>query len=212
MPLSLVGRDSSERFYAAQVARFGGPVLVLGSADGALAFGIAAKGHAVVGVEPSDFLMAEAEARRADTPAASKVELIRTDLRSLRLDRRFKVVLAPKGSLALQPGIDALDAVLETVARHLDQEGGFVFEVTGLSGPASVEGPGGRSLFTAHLRERKGAQAIRRVRRQTLTAVDLESALAASGLEARERYGDFDGRPWDERDDRQIVIAGLKEA
>lgn len=210
MPLSLVGRDSESSFYAAQVARFGGPVLVLGSADGALAFTLAGRGPKVVGVEPSDFLMAEAEARRAEAPPNAQVELIRGDLRSLRLDRRFNLVVAPKGALAMQPGVDALDAVLETVARHLEAEGGFVFEVGGLSGSSSVEGPAGRSLFTAHLRERKGASAIRRVRRQTMTALELESALGASGLEARERYGDFDGRPWDDTDDRQIVVAGLK--
>lgn len=209
MPLSLVGKDSAEHFYAAQVARFGGPVLVLGSADGTLAFSIANKGQRVVGVEPSEFLMAEAETRKQEHPQA-KVELIRSDLRSLRLEQKFKAVLAPKSSLALQPGTDAIDAVLETVARHLEREGGFVFEVTGLAGHSSVEGPAGRSLFTAHLRERKGGQAIRRVRRQTLTAGELEAALGASGLEAREKYGDFDGRPWDEGDDRQVVIAGLK--
>jgi SAM-dependent methyltransferase len=210
MPLSLVGRDSSEHFYGTTVARFGGPVLVLGSADGALAFSLAAKGHRVVGVEPSDFLMAEAEARRAEEPSAD-VRLIKSDLRSLRLDQKFKTVVAPKNALAVQPGVDALDAVLETVARHLEKEGGFVFEVSGLLGNSSIEGPAGRSLFTAHLRERKGASAIRRVRRQTLTAAELEGALSASGLEARERYGDFDGRPWDDGDDRQVVVAGLRE-
>ncbi len=209
MPLSLVGRDSSEHFYAAQVARFGGPVLVLGSADGTLAFAIAAKTRGVVGVEPSSFLMAEAESKRPSHPTAS-VELIHSDLRSVRLDRRFKVVIAPKSSLALQPGIEALDAVLETVTRHLEKEGAFVFEVTGLSGSSSIEGPHGRSLFTAHLRGRKGAPSIRRVRRQTLTAAELETALAASGLEAHERYGDFDGRPYDEGQDRQVVVAALK--
>lgn len=209
MPLSLVGRDSSQAFYAAQVARFGGPVLVLGSADGALAFALAPKARAVVGVEPSSFLMAEAESKKAAEPTAP-VELIRSDLRSVRLDRLFRVVIAPKSALALQPGVDALDAVLETVTRHLEKEGAFVFEVTGLSGTSSIEGPNGRSLFTAHLRERKGAASIRRVRRQTLTAAELEAALAASGLEAHERYGDFDGRPYDDGADRQVVVAGLK--
>ena len=209
MPLSLVGRDSESSFYAGQVARFGGPVLLLGSADGQLAFALAARGQKITGVEPSDFLMGEAEARRAEAPQAP-VELIRGDLRSLRLERRFNAVLAPKGALAMAPGVDALDAVLVTVARHLTPEGGFVFEMSGLAGSHAIEGPAGRSLFTAHLRERKGAAAIRRVRRQTINAVDLEAALSSAGLEARERYGDFDGRPWDDGDDRQIVVAGLR--
>src|SRR6478672_9561284 len=65
MPLSLVGRDSQERFYAACVTRFGGPVLVLGSADGTLVFALATKGQSIVGIEPSPFLMTEAEAKKA---------------------------------------------------------------------------------------------------------------------------------------------------
>ena len=85
MPLSLVGRDSESSFYLAQAGRYGGPVLVLGSADGTITFALAAKGRAVVGVEPSEFLMAEAEAKKTLEPGA-QVELIRSDLRSVRLE------------------------------------------------------------------------------------------------------------------------------
>ncbi|MBK7862788.1 MAG: class I SAM-dependent methyltransferase [Archangiaceae bacterium] len=190
------------------MGRFGSPVLVLGSADGALGFELAGRGHDVTGVEPSEFLMAEAAARKKEEPQP-RLQLVHADLRSLRLSQKFKTVIAPKNALALQPDPDALDAVLATVVQHLGPEGALVFEVAGLQDGTHLEGPGGRALFTAHLRERKGAQAIRRVRRQTLTAVDIEAALAHAGLEARERFGDFDSRPWDEPDDRQIVIAGL---
>jgi O-methyltransferase involved in polyketide biosynthesis len=177
-----------------------------------LAWALAARGHDVVGVEPSEFLMREAEARRSQEPpsAAAHVQFVHADLRSLRLQRQFKTVFAPKGALTFLPGTDAVDAVLATVAQHLASDGAFAFEVGGLQGHANVEGPLGRSLFTAHLRERKGAGAIRRVRRVTLTAVELEGALEASGLQAHERYGDFTGRPWEERDDRQIVVAAKK--
>lgn len=209
MPLSLVGRDPESAFYAGQVARFGGPVLVLGSADGTVPFALAARGHDVTGVEPSAYLMAEAEARRATEPAAS-VQLVRADLRSLRLEQRFGTIIAPKNALALLPGADAVDAIIATVASHLSPDGGFIFEVNGLQGYSQLEGPQGRALFTAHLRERKGAQAIRRVRRATLTPNELEAALAGSGLEARERYADFDGSPWEDDSDRQVVVAGLR--
>jgi hypothetical protein len=212
MPLSLVGRDSETAFYLGLAQRFGAPVLVLGSADGALTWALAARGLDIVGVEPSAFLMREAEERRAEEPAsaAAHVQLIHADLRTVRLQQRFKTVLAPKGALTFLPGLAAVDAVLAAAAQHLAPEGGFAFEVAGLQGHSTIEGPMGRSLFTAHLRERKGAGAIRRVRRVTLTAADLEGALEASGLQAHERYGDFTGRPWDEREDRQIVVAALR--
>jgi SAM-dependent methyltransferase len=210
MPLSLVGRDPETRFYGALVARLGGPVLVLGAADGELAFALAAKGTPITAVEPSEFLIEKAEARRAADPTAS-VKLLRADLRSMRLNETFNVVLAPKSALALAPGADALDAVLETVCRHLTKEGVFAAEVSGLLGGSAVEGPMGRPLFAAHLRERKGTQApIRRMRRSTVTAEELSAALMASGLEAHEQYADFEGKPWEEGGDRQIVVASLK--
>src|SRR5437879_3985608 len=104
MPLSLVGRDPEIAFYAAQVTRHGAPVLLLGSGDGELAFAIAARGHRVVGVEPSDFLIAEAETRRAAAPQA-QVKLVRGDLRTVRFDEKFSTVLAPRNALSLLPGL-----------------------------------------------------------------------------------------------------------
>jgi len=210
MPLSLVGRDPETAFYGAQVARHGGPVLVLGSADAELAFALAGKSIAVTGVEPSAFLMEQAEARKAADPSAN-VKLVCADLRSLRFEEKFNVVLAPRSALALQSGGDSLDAVLETVRLHLNAGGVFAFEVSGLLGSAAVEGPAGRALFAAHLRERKGTQApIRRMRRATLTPEELEAALLSSGLEALEQYADFEGKPWEEGSDRQVVVAGLR--
>jgi SAM-dependent methyltransferase len=210
MPLSLVGRDPEAAFYGALVARRGGPVLVLGAADAELAFTLAGKGTSVTAVEPSAFLMEKAEARKAQDPTVP-VKLLQSDLRSLRLNEKFNVVLAPKSALALAPGPDALDAVLETVCQHLTKEGVFACEVSGLLGSAAMEGPMGRSLFAAHLRERKGTQApIRRMRRASLTVEELTAALLVSGLEAREEYADFEGKPWEEGGDRQIVVAGLK--
>lgn len=210
MPLSLVGRDPETTFYGGQVARHGGPVLVLGAADGELAFALASKGVAVTAVEPSAFLMQKAEARKA-AEAVVGVRLLRADLRSVRLDERFNVVLAPKSALALSPGADALDATLETVCRHLTKAGVFAFEISGLFGSSAIEGPMGRPLFAAHLRERQGTQApIRRMRRTSMSAEELEAALLASGLEAREAYADFEGKPWEEGGDRQIGVAGLR--
>ncbi len=112
----------------------------------------------------------------------------------------------------MQPGTQALDAVLETVCAHLNRDGIFAFEARGLQGSTGLEGSLGRSLFAAHLRERKGSEhaPIRRIRRATLTAGELEAALVAAGLEAREQYADFEGRPYDEGGDRQIVVAGLR--
>ena len=69
-----------------------------------------------------------------------------------------------------------------------------------------------RPPFAFHLRERTRAGqpgGIRRLRLQHFSPEELDGALAACGLTARERYGRFDGKPFDADDARHIGIAGL---
>ena len=49
---------------------------------------------------------------------------------------------------------------------------------------------------------------MRRLRRRVFTPNEVDAALGRAGLEARERYGDFLSRPWEEADEMQVVVAG----
>jgi SAM-dependent methyltransferase len=210
MRLALVSSDQECDWYARQAARFGGGALVLGSGDGRVAFALARRGLEVTAVEPSESFFALGESARAEQEV--EVKLLRADLRSLRLTQTFGAVVAPQNALGLMATVDEVDALLATVRHHLTAEGAFLFDLRG----ASVSDAGGtdlfgRQAFLPHLRargEKQRAGAIRRLRRHQLDPVQLEVSLKHAGLEARERYGDFLGRPWDEEDEVQVVVAG----
>lgn len=210
MRLALVSSDQECDWYARQAARFGGRALVLGSADGRVAFALARRGLEVTAVEPSESFFATSVAARAEQEL--EVKLLRADLRSLRLEQSFDAVVAPQNALGLMATPDEVDALLSTVRHHLESDGGFLFDLRG----TSVADAGGTDLFgrqayLPHLRDRSRPQRagpIRRLRRHQLDPVQLEVSLKHAGLEARERYGDFLGRVWEEEDEVQVVIAG----
>jgi SAM-dependent methyltransferase len=222
-PLSLVGPDPDVLFYTRQVAERGGPVLVLGAANGRVAWPVAEQGQAVVGVDPSERMIRSAEERRVNEPndVSARARFLESDIRALRLSERFPLVLAPQHALGLMGTRNDLDAFLATVCHHLSPGGTFVYDVLNPRRepvlPRDDDEPGAaleprRPLFALHLRERRrteGASAIRRLKLKHFSPDELDAALLAAGLTPRERYGRFDGKPFDLEDPRHIGVAGL---
>ncbi len=204
MPLSLVGLDLASAFYVRQAGKLGAPVLVLGSADGRVAFALAGRGHRVVAVEPSARMHAAAHEKRPSEPGAPEVRLVNADLRSLRLEEKFGLVVAPQNALGLMATVDDFEAALTTVRFHLTPDGAFAFDLR--SDSDTDPPPLGRAAFSAHMRER-GGQSVRRLRRRVFTPGEVDAVLVRAGLEARERYGDFLSRPWEDSDEMQVVVA-----
>ncbi|ATB31377.1 class I SAM-dependent methyltransferase [Melittangium boletus] len=220
-PLSLVGQDPDLLFYTRQATGPGGPVLVLGSANGRVVWTLAQAGLSVLGVDPSErMVQAAEEVRGAESVEVSgRVRLLHADLRSLRLAERFRVVLAPHHALGLMATLEDLEALLATVRHHLEPDGLFVYDVLNPHEEPSAPGheddePGAavtprRPVFTFHLRERKrpGAPSgIHRLKFKPFSSEELEAAMKSSGLTPRERYGSFEGKPFDPADAHHIGV------
>ncbi len=206
MSLSVVGLDLASAFYLRQAGQFGAPVLVLGAADGRVAFALANRGEKVVAVEPSARLLALARERAAHEPGARNLTWIEADLRSWRSPERFPLIIAPQNAFGLLPTPDDLDAALAVVRTQLAPDGAFVFDVRC---DAALE-PGEMAAPSfAHLSGRKGA-GVKRFQRRIFSLPEVEEALDYAGLEARERFGDFLARPFEDSDGQQVVIAGFK--
>jgi hypothetical protein len=106
------------------------------------------------------------------------------------------------------------------VRYHLSPGGTFVYDVLNTPRepvlPRDDDEPGAgleprRPLFALHLRERKQPgrpSPIRRLKLRHFSPEELDTALNAAGLVPRERYGRFDGKPFDLEDSRHIGIAG----
>jgi SAM-dependent methyltransferase len=223
-PLSLVGQEADLAFYGklASERGAGGPVLVLGSATGRVAWELAERGLQVVGVDPSERMVQGAEERRAKvgSEVSARARFLVADVRGLRLEQQFPLVLAPQHALGLMATEEDLEAFLTTVRLHLAPGGTFAFDVLNpkrVPQPdldedptAGLEPP--RLPFAFHLRERTRAGqpgGIRRLRLQHFSPEELDAALGACGLTARERYGRFDGKPFDPDDPRHIGVAGV---
>lgn len=222
-PLSLVGQEPDLAFYTRQASEQGGPVLVLGAANGRVVWALAGHGVTTVGVDPSDVMIRSAEERRAsEAPDVSnRARFMVADPRALRLPDRFPLILAPQHALGLMPGSDDLEAFLATVRHHLSPGGTFVYDVLNTPRepvlPRDDEEPGAgleprRPVFAFHMRERRRADApspIRRLKLRHFSPEELEQALTSAGLVPRERYGRFDGKPFDLEDSRHIGVAGV---
>jgi hypothetical protein len=153
---------------------------------------------------------------------SARVRFLVSDVRVVRLEERFPLVLAPQHAMGLMATRDELDAFVATVRHHLAPGGTFIYDV--LNPPRDAIIPNDdddepraaleprRPLFALHLRERKppgGTAPIRRLRLRHFAPEELEDALTTGGLTLRERFGRFDGKPFELRDSRQIGVAGL---
>lgn len=230
--LSLVTPAPDVSFYV-QREYAKGPVLVLGAADGRVAFEIAARGVTVVGVEPSDLMLAAAETRKSEERAetASRIKFVKADLRTVRLKESFEAVIAPQNALGMLSTPDDLAAFFESARHHLRPSGTLVFDLINAAAPPPMQPkPRGDSkkvetpvqerlaasmpsLFTPHLHERNrgdSSEGIRRMRPTPFAVEDVDAALEEAGFTALERFGGFDGKPFDPTDPVQIVVAALE--
>lgn len=226
-PLSLVGERREAAFYARYFGRGRPSVLVLGCGAGRIPWELSDQGAEALGVDPSPSLIAAAEERRASEAAdkGDRVRFLLADLRSLRLGRRFALVIAPNNAFGLMSASADLEALLATARHHLAADGVLVFDVINAtrsfdhsrqeheSGLSTLR-PAIRGVFAPHLRERRRtglhrSASIRRLHLRQLNLEHVESAIRDAGFSPTEKYGRYDGKPFEPADPIQIVVAQL---
>jgi SAM-dependent methyltransferase len=217
--LTLVGPQADITFYAERVAKTSSSVLVLGCGTGRLVFGLCDGQRRVVGADNSLRMLAQAEERRQSLDASSRknVQLVTSDLRSLRLTERFDTVLLPHNGLSLLSSDEDFASVLATVRHHLLPTGTFSFDV--VHGRAVGGMPAAhRRPYAPHLRERhrndtdEASGGIRRWKVRQLGADEVDQVLAREGFVVTERFGGFDGHPFSPSDAVQVVVAAPGES
>ena len=102
-------------------------VLDLGCGTGNHAIPLARRGYRVWGVDRSAGMLQRARAKAAKERA--EVEFALGDLRDVRLERSFDACIVMFAVLGYQTTNQDVTAALETVGRHLEPGGIFVFDV-----------------------------------------------------------------------------------
>ena len=93
----------------------GGPVLDLGAGTGRVALDLAARGHEVTAVDADPELVGALAARARELP----VTPVTADVRSLRLEARFALAIAPMQVVQLLGGAEGRRATLRALRDHL---------------------------------------------------------------------------------------------
>lgn len=108
-----------------------GPALELACGTLRVLLPVAESGIAVTGVDLSPHMLAIARKKlaRASAETQARVTLIESDMRTLRLDQKFKLIYLPFNTfLVLLTAADQL-ALFDTVRAHLAPGGVFAFDI-----------------------------------------------------------------------------------
>ncbi|MDA1003781.1 MAG: class I SAM-dependent methyltransferase [Chloroflexi bacterium] len=124
--LDLEGYDEDVALYERLADAGWHTVLELGCGTGRVTAALARRGLTVTGVDISAAMLALAGERVADLP---HVELIEADMCGLALGAVFDAVVVPLGGLQHLESVDAVVEAMETIARHLAEDGLAVIDV-----------------------------------------------------------------------------------
>ncbi len=207
-------------FYRGLAEDFGGPVLELGAGSGRVTLALALAGFEVVAVEPAAAMQARGAARLATAGVADRAMWLDADARTLALERRFPLVIAPFHMLMHLATLDDQDAALSAARAHVAPGGAFATDVyvprfgpvgvvrvepawAGLDGDLStwqVVDPVAQTVVTEHRLDRTRADGTVHRRSATLRQrffhrFELERALRAAGFGRVRTFGGFDRGP-----------------
>ena len=207
-------------FYVEQALASGGPVVELAVGTGRIAVPIARAGVAVIGVDSSLEMLAEARAAAAAAGVSQLLDLRLGDLREPPVDERVPLAICPFRSLLhMETESEKLRAL--RAARELLERGGrFVFDVFAPS-PEDIQEthdrwlerePGiferavwdeGSRTLSLSVRSDGGAETTFGL--HWLSAAEWLRLLDEAGLEVDELYGWFDLRSYDREEDMVFV-------
>ena len=106
-------------FYTRLADDYGSPVLELGAGSARVSVALARAGHAVTAVELSGEMIERGQVRLQEVGLRERVTYHEGDMREVRLNQRFPLVIAPFNTLMHAYTLADQDATLRTVKEHL---------------------------------------------------------------------------------------------
>jgi SAM-dependent methyltransferase len=207
-------------FYVEQALASGGPVVELAVGTGRIAVPIARAGVAVIGIDSSPEMLAEARAAATSAGVSHLLDLRLGDLREPPVDERVPLAICPFRSLLHMETEDEKLRALRAARELLAPGGRFAFDVFAPS-REDIEETHGRWLErepgiferavwdedtrTLSLSVRSDGGAETTFALHWLSAAEWLRLLDEAGLEVEALYGWFDRRPYDGEEDLIFV-------
>lgn len=227
------GWDRSPDFaYCKALAADAASVLDLGCGTGELAVALADR-RQVVGVDPAPAMLEIARAK----PGAGSVDFIAGDARTLRLSRRFDLVVLTGHAFQVFLTEDDRRAALATIAAHLAPGGRFIFDSRNPAcreweewGPdvslrlvehprfgtvaawndATEDPATGIVTYGTHYEIRATGEHLSAASRIAFPQkAELEALIAGAGLKVERWLGDWEGKAWQPGDGELIPLGTL---
>jgi SAM-dependent methyltransferase len=207
-------------FYVERALASGGPVVELAVGTGRIAVPIARAGVAVIGIDSSPEMLAEARAAATSAGVSHLLDLRLGDLREPPVDERVPLAICPFRSLLHMETEDEKLRALRAARELLAPGGRFAFDVFAPS-REDIEETHGRWLErepgiferavwdedtrTLSLSVRSDGGAETTFALHWLSAAEWLRLLDEAGLEVEALYGWFDRRPYDGEEDLIFV-------
>jgi SAM-dependent methyltransferase len=118
-------------FYVEAADTNGGPVLEVGCGTGRVLIPTARAGIVVTGIDLSTHMLEICRRRLAEEPdeVQARAELVQVDMRTFELERTFRLATIPFRPFQHLLTVDDQLACLDSIHRHLQEDGLLVFDV-----------------------------------------------------------------------------------
>ena len=224
-------------FWVEQAKRYGSPVLELACGTGRITMPLAKEGFEVTGIDLAESMLEQAE--RNSQEQGLDIDWVKADMRDFRLGKSFPLIICPGQSISRLLTIEDIERCLAAVREHLAPGGRFIMELYNPSLEILSREEGERSPFLEYdhpdgegkvrvdfssLYEKAtqlqhltlhyslpgvDEQPTERVRIRMYFPQELDALLKYNGFEVVEKYGDFDGKPFEAGDNYQVVVCGV---
>jgi len=223
--------DFDVPFYRDRAKRAQGPVLEVCCGTGRLTIPLAEAGVDITGLDLSPVMLQRSREKARE--AGVQIPFVQDDMRTFRLDRKFNMIFIPFNSLqGIFTWADVM-ATFQRVREHLAPGGTFVFDIFNpdfeymqarSKAPVDLfrfDLDDGRSVV---IRETCAYDAAGQVNRVTWyfdvagekfqAGLDVRcfypqetlALLAGAGFEVMDRFGDFEGAPFESASRKQILV------
>ncbi len=128
-----MGRNNSGRdiaFYLERAGRAGGPILELGCGTGRITLALVSRGFSVDALDISEPMLRELEkkAARLSESDRQRLTLLRLDMRELKLDKKFALILCPFSAFTYLVEEEDQSRALRKIGEHLESSGTFILD------------------------------------------------------------------------------------